>query len=171
VLDRHRIGTGGTVVLRTLPSNRTRCIAIALGLMAISVVLQWLSTLVSADPARTKSVLEFLYLGRGAALQALHVMALALLTIGVLQPRLFGSSFICAGWAASACLIETAQHPAVIEQLLQWADTGPLPSRALDATLGFLVNARFAWSEIAASLIGGAAALELVRRQEGGDRP
>jgi hypothetical protein len=152
------------VALRALHSNSTRCVAIALGLIALSVVLQWLSTLVWADPARTRTVLEFLYDGRGAVLRAVHVMALTLLTVGVLRTRALGSSAICAAWIAGACLIEAAQHPAVVDRLLQWTETSPLSPLALDATVGLLLNARFAWSEIAASLVGGAAAWAVVRR-------
>jgi hypothetical protein len=151
------------MALRTWYPNSTRCIAIALGVMALSALLQWLSALVWAEPARTQLVLESLYLGRGAVLRALHVMALALLTTGLLQAHLPASSTVCAGWAACGSLIETTQHPVVVDRLLRWTHTSPLPQQALDATLGLILNSRFAWSEFAASLVGGAAAWAIIR--------
>jgi len=152
-------------VIRSLHPDRSRCVAIALGLIALSVALQWLTLLVWADPARTKAVLETLYAGRSAVLQALHVMALALLCVGLLRTRLAGSAAVCAGWTAAACVIEAAQHPAVVDGLLRWAEVSPVPQSALDMVIGLFVNARFAWSEVTASILGGAAAWALVRRE------
>lgn len=149
-------------MFRSLHPDRSRCVAIALGLIALSVALQWLTLLAWADPARTKAVLETLYAGRSAVLQALHVMALALLSVGLLRTKLAGSAAVCAGWTATACFIETAQHPAVVDGLLRWAEVSPLPQSALDMVIGVLVNARFVWSEVIASIFGGAAAWALV---------
>jgi hypothetical protein len=153
------------VALGSLHANSRRCLAIALGLIALSVVVQWLSAFALARPERTRAVLEFLYVGRGAVLQALHITALALLTIGVLHTRLLGSTVVCAAWVAGACLIEVAQHPAVVGQLLQLYEVGPHAQQLRDATVGLLVNGRFAWSEVVASLLGGAVALALVGRE------
>lgn len=153
------------MAFRIVHANGNRRVAIAVGLIALSVVLQWLSTHAWADPARTRVILEYLHLGRGPLLQALHVMALALLTTGLLPMGRTGRSVVCAAWAVCACLIEATQHPAVVDRLLQWTQTSPLPPRALDVTAGVLFNTRFAWSEIVASLLGGAVAWLLVRRE------
>jgi hypothetical protein len=114
---------------------------------------------------RTRSLLEFLYGARGALLQALNVMALSLVTAGLLRARLTVAASTCAAWALAASLIESAQHPAVVDRLLLWAEISSFPSRLLDSTLGLFWNARFAWSEVIASLVGGAAAFLIVRRQ------
>ena len=150
-------------MLRIFRSRSNRCAMIGCGLLAGSLALQGLSSLMWVEPARTRSLLEFIYGARGALLQALNVMALALVTVGVLRSRLAVSAAICAAWALSASLIEMAQHPAVVNHLLQWTEASSLPPGWLDATLGLLWNARFAWSEVAASLIGSAAAFEVVR--------
>lgn len=151
-------------MLRAFRSNSTHCTVIGLGLMMGSLLLQGLSTLIWAEPARTRSLLEFLYGARGALLQALNVMAVALVTAGLTRARLSGGAVICAAWALTGCLIEAAQHPAIVNLLLEWTDGDAPPPRPLDTTLGLLWNARFSWSEIAASLVGGGIAFEILRK-------
>lgn len=159
------------MAFRITQPDSVRCIAIALILIALSIVLQWVAALVWADPTRTRAVLETLYVGRGALLQALHVMAFALLTIGLLRSRWFSARIVCAAWAAAACLIEAAQHPVVVNHLLKWSQESRLPQVVLDASIGSLANARFTWMELAAPLVGGAAAAIVARHYtRGGDR-
>ncbi|HET9475614.1 MAG TPA: hypothetical protein VFO82_17065 [Steroidobacteraceae bacterium] len=141
-----------------------RYLALALGLIALSVTLQWLSALVFADPARPQAVVEYLYAERGAVQQTLNVMALALLTIGLLRTGFAGSAGVCAGWIVTACLIEAAQHPVFVDSLLTWSRQSSLPSHTLDAGIALFLNGQFAWSDIAASFIGGAAALAVAGR-------
>lgn len=139
----------------TIRSNSTRCTVIGFGLLAGSLVLQGLSNLFWAEPARTRLLLEFIYAARGVLLQALNVMALALVTAGVLRVRVTGAAATCAAWALVACLIEFAQHPAVVDRLLKWTE--------FDSALGLLWNSRFAWAELAGSIAGGAASFEVLR--------
>jgi hypothetical protein len=98
-------------------------------------------------------------------------MALSLVTAGLLRARLAIAAAICAGWALAASLIESAQHPAVVDRLLLWADVSSISPRLLDPTLGLFWNSRFAWSEVIASLVGAAAAWQIVRRQARKARP
>lgn len=149
-------------MLRTFCSGSTRCAVIGCGLLAGSVALQGLSHLIWAEPARTRTLLEFIVGARGPLLQALNVMALALVTTGILRARLAGSAVICAAWALVACLIELAQHPAVVNRLLQWTETTVPRMRVVDATLGLFWNSRFAWFELLASIVGSGAAFEVV---------
>ena len=91
-------------MLRIFRSRSNRCAMIGCGLLAGSLALQGLSSLMWVEPARTRSLLEFIYGARGALLQALNVMALALVTVGVLRSRLAVSAAICAAWALSASI-------------------------------------------------------------------
>jgi hypothetical protein len=151
------------MALHTVHANSTRCVAIALWLIALSVALQGLSALAWADPERTRAVLEFLYVGRGAVLQGLHVMALALLTIALVPSERRRNVLICIAWAAAACCGEFLQHPSVVSRLLSWSESSAQSSALADAAVEVLVNARFAWSEMAASIAGSTAAWRVVR--------
>lgn len=96
---------------------------------------------------------------------AVHAFAFALLSALVLPPRRPLYTTACVGWVLVDVLFELGQHPSAAAPLSRWLQAH-LPLDLAQPLARYFLAGTFDRADLAAALLGGAAAWVLLRRAE-----
>lgn len=141
-----------------------RCVSLGLAVLVLGLGLRWAAGTFWPGPWRLQSVLQAAYAERGALLLGLDVVAMALLTAGVLGTRHAVAVPVCAFWSTAGALLECTQHPAVVDRALAALADLPADSFVANTISIYLLNGEFAIAELIAAFTGGALAFFCIAR-------
>lgn len=141
-----------------------RCVSLGLVTLVLGLGLRWAAGTAWPDQWRMQPIVQAAYAGRGALLLGLDVVALALLTTGVLGTRHVVAVPVCAFWSTAGALLECTQHPAVVDRALAALADLPADSLVANTISLYLLNGEFSIAELIAALVGGALAYLCIAR-------
>lgn len=153
-----------THVMPSFEPVSLRCIGLGLGVLLLSLAVRWVAGNPWPVPWRMQSILQSVYAERGAVLLGLDVVAIALLTAGVLGTRHAVAVPVCAFWSTAGALLECSQHPAVVVRALASLADLPTDSIVANAISLYLLNGEFSVAELIAAVLGGVVAFRCIDR-------